>query len=325
VEAVAASPAITPEQRLVQRVTFGATLTDMARIGQVGYLAYLVEQLDYEKIDDSWLEDILRENLPTLSMSAGEIYHGFPERIDIPIFELLIARVYRAIYSPRQLFEVMVEFWSDHFNIDLFGDTGYFLKLVDDRDVIRRHAMGKFSDLLKASAHSPAMLAYLTNDSNYKDHPNENYARELMELHTLGADNGYTQEDVRQVARCFTGWAYEWEGPGLGAFRFYPEAHDDGEKVVLGQVIPAGGGIGDGERVLDILARHPNTAWFVARKLLRFFWGYEPPAQYVAQVAGVYLRSGGDVRSMLRVILKRKWMETATPKLKRPFHLIASA
>ncbi|HSF38998.1 MAG TPA: DUF1800 domain-containing protein, partial [Thermoanaerobaculia bacterium] len=162
-------------------------------------------------------------------------------------------------------------------------------------------------------------------DTNHKDHPNENYARELMELHTLGADNGYTQEDVREVARCFTGWTWVQEGDSRGTFRFDAASHDTGKKVVLGRVIPAGGGVEDGEAVLALLAAHPNTARTLSRKLLRWFWGYEPPHGYVDQVAAVYLRTGGNVRRMLRTIFTPAWMESATPKLKRPFHLAVSA
>jgi uncharacterized protein (DUF1800 family) len=187
--------------------------------------------------------------------------------------------------------------------------------------------MGKFPELLKASAYSPAMLTYLTNDSNHKDDPNQNYARELMELHTLGADNGYTQKDVEEVARCFTGWTRYWteeETPEFGQFYFDPDAHDNGPKRVLGERIPGGGGVRDGERVLEILAAHPNAARFIARKLLVYFWGYDPPKAFIDQVAGVYQRTGGSIRAMLRSILKRGWMARATPKLKRPFHLMVS-
>jgi hypothetical protein len=326
IPAVAAA-AITPEQRLLQRATLGSSLYELEQIDRLGYQGYLNAQLNPEKLDDSELENALREGLPTLSMSAAEIYLNYPDDFSTGPYELLIATLYRALYSPRQLFESMVVFWSDHFNIDLWSDSQHFLKPIDDRDVIRRHAMGKFPDLLRASAHSPAMLVYLTNDSNYKDDPNQNYARELMELHCLGADNGYTQRDVEEVARCFTGWTLDWdeESDGFARFHFDEYAHDDGEKTVLGRRIPAGGGVQDGDRVLQILANHPNTARFLARKLLVYFWGYAPPQSYIDQIAAIYQRTGGNIRAMLRAILKRGWMATATPKLKRPFHLMVSA
>ncbi len=313
-----------PDLRLLQRTTLGPSLGDFVRLDEVGYAAYLNEQLNPAGIDDFGLERSLRDNLPTFRMTPAEIYTA--ENFDGP-YELIVAAFYRALYSPRQLFEAACVFWSDHFNIDVFGDSGYFLKIADDFDVVRRHALGTFPALLKASAHSPAMLAYLTNDSNYKDFPQQNYARELMELHTLGADNGYTQRDVEEVARCFTGWFinYDDESPDFGRFYFDSDAHDDGVKTVLGQRIAAGGGVRDGERVLEILAGHPNTSRFIARKLLRFFWGYEPPPRFVERVATVYRNTGGNIRAMLRTILQRRWMQSAPPKLKRPFHFTVSA
>ncbi len=322
-----AAGAATPEQRLLQRIGFGWHEAELARLGAIGYDAYLEEQLGYEALDDGPLESVLATAFPTLEMSAAEIYDGYGQQPVVPIVHLILAAVYRALYSPRRLFERMVVFWTDHFNIDLLSEVQFLLKPVDDREVVRAHALGTFPDLLSASAHSPAMLVYLTNDSNDKDHPNENYARELMELHTMGADRGYTQRDVREVARCFTGWTIQGRlgGNGLGTFFFDAARHDDGEKTVLGQTIPAGGGIEDGERVLEILAGHPRTARFISRKLLRWFWGYEPRRAAVDQVANAYQNSGGDLRAMLRVVLRRSRMATARPKLKRPFHLMVSA
>ncbi len=319
--------AVSPEQRLLQRITMGPTALDRERIQEVGYQRYLDEQLDYEALDDRELEEALAHFLPTLAMSPAELVAAYGEMPQVPVFHLLLATLFRAVYSPRQLFERMTVFWTDHFNIDILSDLGPYLKPTDDREVVRRHALGTFPDLLRASAHSPAMLSYLTNDSNRKGHPNENYARELMELHTLGVDNGYTQEDVREVARCLTGWVF-WPfraGAQAGRFLFYPPFHDTDAKVVLGQAIPAGGGVEDGETVLAILSDHPNTARFIAGKMMRFLWGYEPPNWMVEQAAEVYQDTGGDLRAMLRKMLDPGWMARATAKLKRPFHLVASA
>ncbi len=314
------------EQRLIQRVTLGMNQTDLDIIEAFNYYGYLGWQMNPEAIDDGGLEDILNEIFPTLALEPLDLFTRFEDNPEVPVFELLLAQLLRAVYSPRQLYERMVIFWTDHFNIDIFADFVYFFKSTDDRDVIRKHAMGTFPDLLRASAMSPAMLIYLTNDSNVKGHPNENYARELMELHTLGVDNGYTQEDVREVARCFTGWTFSQGEDGIvpGRFRFAPEEHDFGSKVVLGQLIPAGGGIEDGLQVLEILSSHPNTARFIATKMIRYFLTYEPPKQWVGRVADTYLATGGDIRAMLREILKRRWIERAEPKLKRPFHLAVS-
>ncbi len=318
---------IDAEQRLVQRLTMGWSPAEQALVEEIGYKAYLERQLDYESIDDSELESLLAQALPSLALSPAEILarYGGNNR-GRPVVELIVARIYRALYSPRQLFERMVEFWTDHFNIDLFADSGPVLKPTDDREVIRVHALGTFPELLRASARSPAMLSYLTNDSNRKGHPNENYARELMELHTMGADNGYTQKDVREVARCFTGWTIQGEraGPEAGRFVFNPATHDDGKKVVLGRTIPAGGGVEDGERVLEILAGRKETSRFIAEKLLRWFWRYEPKKSAINKVAAVYRKTGGDIREMLRVVLRRNRIRRARPKLKRPLHLTVS-
>jgi uncharacterized protein (DUF1800 family) len=314
---------LTPEQRLLQRISFGPTAADHERMRQIGYTAYLEEQLAYTHLDDLELESALAEALPTLSMTPGELY--FADNFDLT-YELPIAAIYRAIYSKRQLFEMMVHFWTDHFNIDLGGDAGYFLKQVDEREVIRKHALGKFPDLLKASSKSPAMLSYLSNDSNYADHPNENYGREVMELHSMGADQGYTQIDVREIARCLTGWFMAWEeDENFGHFKFEPDAHDFGAKRVIGLNIAAGGGVTDAEKVIDRLGKHPNTAIRIAKKLLVYLWGYEPPQNYINRVATVFKNTGGDIKAMLRTILQRSWIEHAPAKLKRPFHFAASA
>ncbi len=307
----------------------GPTTDDYSRIDSIGYDAWLDEQLDYTRLDDSALEDSLLDALPTLEMTAAELHDEFGNNPFIPIFELWVATLFRALYSPRQLFERMSVFWSDHFSIDIFGDFMEFMKPIDERQVARANALGNFPTMLSASAHSPAMLLYLTNDTNEKDHPNENYARELMELHTMGADNGYTEADVKEVARCFTGWT--WNPPYRGAtgevgtFRFAKQIHDKGKKRVLGKNIPAGGGISDGERVIEILAERKETADFIATKMLRWLHGYEPSKKLVRKVSKAYRRTDGDISTMVRTALRSKQLASATPKLKRPFHLIVSS
>ncbi|MEE8523734.1 MAG: DUF1800 domain-containing protein [Thermoanaerobaculia bacterium] len=315
-------------RRFLQRMSMGWTLVEQQRIDEIGTAAYLDEQLDPESIDDQGLEDALHEALPTLSMTPGEIFLQYREDVAVPLLELLVATSLRSIYSPRQLVERMAVFWTDHFNIFLYALPAAFLKPADDRDVVRRHALGTFPDLLRASAHSPAMLDYLTNNSNVRDHPNENYSRELMELHTLGVGGGYTEQDVKEVARCFTGWTY-WgydAGPSFGSFLFSPRLHDFEAKTVLGQTIPAGRGIEDGEAVIDILAGHPSTARFIATKMLRYMWGYEPPPAAIEDVAQTYLDTGGDIRSMLRsIFVDSGFFKLPAAKIKRPYHLIVSS
>jgi uncharacterized protein (DUF1800 family) len=315
-----------------------------------------------------------------------------PQRI---MAELQASRILRAVYSERQLQEVMVDFWSNHFNVFAGKGADRWLLISYDRDTIRPNAMGKFSDLLQATAQSPAMLFYLDNFQSVSPNAqlgvgnrraqrgplaqllmgdrsnnrrqvlmsnnpeqqrpqqrarrgiNENYARELMELHTLGVEGGYTQKDVQEVARCFTGWTILaprgagaatqaiLNGPradmlreNAGKFFFNPRAHDDGEKVVLGHNIPAGGGMKDGLIVLDILARHSSTAKFIATKLVRHFVSDNPPAGLVDRVAATFTRSDGDIRETLRTIFfsaEFNSPEAYRAKVKRPFELTISA
>jgi uncharacterized protein (DUF1800 family) len=226
----------------------------------------------------------------------------------------------RAVYSEQQLYEVMVGFWSDHFSIFHYKSRCEYLKTIDDREVIRKHALGKFGDLLKASAHSPAMLFYLDNVLNEKSHPNENYAREIMELHTLGVYGGYTEDDIKEVARCFTGWHIN-EG---GEFVFVEGEHDQGEKTVLGHTIPARGGKSDGDRVLDILIDHPSTRRYVSAKLVRRFVADDPPAALVDACVQTWEASDGDIKAVVRTILTSAEFAAAPPKLKRPFELAVS-
>jgi uncharacterized protein (DUF1800 family) len=258
------------------------------------------------------------------------------------VTELQRAAMLRAVYSERQLYELMVDYWENHFSIFAYKDADRYLLTSFDRDTIRPFALGRFRDLLGATAHSPAMLFYLDNwqsslQRNYpatKDKParttggvNENYARELMELHTLGVDGGYTQKDVQEVARCFTGWTIQKPNEE-GLFLFRPGAHDDGEKIVLGHRIPAGGGISDGERVLDILATHPSTAGLIATKLARRFISDEPPQSVIDRAAKVFLKTDGSIRETLRAIITSpEFFSAATyrAKVRTPFEYVVAA
>ena len=228
----------------MNRLTFGPRVEERARFAEIGLQAYIEEQLNYASINDLTC-NLQLSTFNTLKMAANELegisnqlFDGYDREI-IPN-ELRQATLMRQIYSKRQLYEIMVEFWSDHFNIFIEKGNGFYLKTVDDREVIRKHALGSFRDLVWASAHSPAMMIYLDNQANEKSHPNENYARELMELHTLGVDGGYTQKDVMELARCLTGWNVK-EHFWLGDFVFKEDLHDTGEKNVLGLSDPAVG------------------------------------------------------------------------------------
>ena len=245
--------------------------------------------------------------------------------IEQVLFELQRADLLCAVYGRNQLLERMTDFWLNHFNIYALKTNSAFRLAGDTRKVIRANALGKFPDMLRASAHSPAMLGYLDNTSNKSGVPNENYARELMELHTLGVHGGYTQRDVMEVARCLTGWTVEdrFLHP-RGKFRFNPDVHDTGSNFVLGHVIPAGGFQEDGEMVLDILAKHPATAKHISTKLCRQFLGREDSA-WIDRLSAVYLASGGDLRSILHPLLTSQDLLVAPPIAKRPLDYVASA
>ena len=310
----------------LNRITFGARVEERAHFVEIGLQAYIEEQLDFETIND-FACDLQLLNFKTLNMQANELegisnqlFDGY-DREKAPN-ELRQSTFLRQLYSKRQLYEVMVEFWSDHFNIFMDKEKEFFLKTVDDREVIRKHALGNFRDLVWASSHSPAMMVYLDNQANEKSHPNENYARELMELHTLGVDGGYTQKDVMELARCLTGWNVK-EHFWLGDFVFKDDLHDTGEKNVLGLSIQPSG-IKEAEQVIEMLAMHPSTAKFICTKLARRFIADTPPQELVEKAAQTFLDTKGDIKSVLRVILF-EGLPLAEPKYKRPVNFLLSA
>ncbi|HSH01256.1 MAG TPA: DUF1800 family protein [Anaerolineae bacterium] len=301
-----------PLQRFLHRAGFGPRPGDYHQAAQLGLPAYLEQQLDHLNIDNT-ATDLMIANLDHYHMDASQLASA--DEHDV-IQDLLKARIRYALYSKRQLYEVMVEFWSDHFSIFLRKNKQMpMLKTIDDRDVIRPHALGKFRDLLFASAQSPAMLVYLDNIRNIKTEPNENYARELLELHTLGVTAGYTQQDVQEVARAFTGWTTQRR---RGQFQFREQLHDNGRKQILDLTLMPGQGQNDGFKLLEMLATHPSTAHFIATKLVRRFVADEPPTDLVTQVAQTFLDSDGDIKSMLRLIFLSPHFAAAPPKLKRP-------
>ena len=222
------------ELRLARRITMGLTQSDAQAAVKLGYKGYLEKQLNAPASDDAELEKHIAQTYPALSMTYPQIRDFVDNGKGDAQKQLFEATVLRSATSHRQLLQRMVEFWTDHFNIDI--EKVHEIKILDDREVIRPNALGKFPALLAASGKSPAMLDYLDNASSRKEHPNQNYARELMELHTLGVDGGYTQQDVVEVARCFTGWTrnYDPKSPDRGKFVFNPKWHDDGEKNGFG-------------------------------------------------------------------------------------------
>jgi uncharacterized protein (DUF1800 family) len=282
-----------------------------------------------------------------------------------PESSLAQAKIYQAVGSDRQLQEVLVDFWFNHFNVDAGKGATSFMLAAYERDAIRPHVLGTFRDLLEATANSAAMMFYLDNWQSSVTPPesgvtvearpaapfqrllgalgqqkprglNENYARELMELHTLGVDGGYTQKDIIEVARCFTGWTIgsnpsgviTFAGGASGEFAYKDEMHDKGEKTVLGVTIPAGGGKQDGEKVLDILARHPSTARFISRELAERFVADDPPPALVERMAATFQSTGGDIRAVLTTLFHSREFSSEgayRSKLKTPLEFVVSA
>jgi uncharacterized protein (DUF1800 family) len=399
----APEPAIVAEPReqtadqqvrhVLNRLAFGARPGDAERVRAVGLDRWIATQLQPSRIRDTAVERIVG-GLPTLALSSRELFERYPtpqvirarrERSEMSredsielrriaqesrrvLADMQVAKVARAVASERQLEEVMVDFWENHFTV--FGGKGperYFIASYE-REAIRPRALGNFRDLLGAVAQSPAMLFYLDNWQSAVEEGrpslecgmrnadcrqqraarrrsmrnpnsafripgsrsrglNENYARELLELHTLGVDGGYTQQDIVNVARAFTGWTLEQPRRG-GGFVFRPVMHDAGEKTVLGQRLAAGRGMEDGEQVLDIVARHPSTARFIATKLARRFVSDDPPESLVQRAAETFRRTEGDIREVVRTIVtSQEFFASAAyrAKIKSPLELVVSA
>jgi hypothetical protein len=309
------------ELRLLRRVTNGVTTEDVAFISSLGYDQYLEWQLSPETIADPEAEARC-QGFTTIGLAPFSLYGQSTDTVTREVGEAMISR---AVYSNRQLFERMVEFWSDHFHTNL--NTVGIHKTFEDREVYRKGALTTFGTLLNASAMSPAMLTYLNNTQSTKTAPNQNYAREVLELHTLGVDGGYTQQDVQEVAKCFTGWRVQGNTGDARAGLFFYDAsrHDNGSKLVLGVPFAAGGGINDGLNVINILSTHPSTARFVSRKLLRWLLDYNPSTTLVNDIAGEFLRTQGNIKAMVRRILSYENILWSPPLFKRPFHYVASA
>ncbi|HLQ77160.1 MAG TPA: DUF1800 domain-containing protein [Terriglobia bacterium] len=360
---------------VLNRLAFGPRPGDVDRVQSMGIRQYIEQQLHPEQINDSAADTRLSQ-LPSIHMKMDDLMDKYPEPQQIAqrsgirnpkagdkdaaqdrarlqeymrvnglerpqqlLQELESQKIIRGVYSERQLQEVMTDFWFNHFNVYWNKGQDKWFTTDYEINVIRPRALGKFRDLLMATAKSPAMLFYLDNhlsttpnmvaplsavtaarlaNPNAPLSPtiqaaaakqgkgkragiNENYGRELMELHTMGVDGGYTQKDVTEVARALTGWTIDRPRDGA-RFIFRPAMHDRGEKIVLGQKIRAGGGIEDGEKVIDILAHQPSTAHFIATKLVRYFVNDNPPEPLIEKVAATYMKSDGDIREMLRTI-----------------------
>ena len=419
-------------QQVLSRLTFGARTGDVDQVRSLGVDKWIDVQLHPERIDDG-AADALMSKYPVLNMKTADIVADYTavqklqrqvnkagagdstmnksetrrelivqnpqlaaaaKQAQQLVGQIQAAKLARAVTTNRQLDEVMVDFWENHFSVFAGkGQTRLFLAQYD-RDVIRPNALGKFRDLLGAVAKSPAMLFFLDNWQSAADstHPtlaarngflrrrpglvvrrsggfigggggfgagrqfppavrqrlenatpeqrqqiiqrlqqqakrglNENYARELMELHTLGVDGGYTQKDVQEVARALTGWTFNRQS---GEFVFNPAIHDAGEKIILGHKFPAGHGEEEGEQVLDLLARAPATARFITTKLARHFVSDDPPKALVDRCASEFSKTDGDIRQTLSCVIESPEFFSRPAyraKVKTPFEVVASA
>jgi uncharacterized protein (DUF1800 family) len=270
------------------------------------------------------------------SAQEREIIRALANPAGVVAYELQQAKLMREIYSERQLLEVMTDFWLNHFNVYQYKNQCAYYTTAYERDVIRPHALGKFYDLLVATAQSPAMLMYLDNWLSIGPHSqaagkngqsglNENYGRELMELHTLGVDGGYTQSDVTELARVLTGWTIAQPDDG-GQFQFDPRRHDPGIKMVLGEKIYEAGS-DEGLRALDMLAHHPATARFISRSIATRFVSDDPPKSLVDRMAATFQSSDGDIREVMRTMLRSPefWSpKVYGTKLKTPLEFVVS-
>jgi uncharacterized protein (DUF1800 family) len=369
----------------LNRLGFGPRPGQVEQIEKTGLENWIQAQLHPETIDDPIIDTRLAQ-LPSLGMSAAALMSEYPpqdiaaKRLGVKVEEyqkrlqdlarqpgganslpfkdqnqlvneMMAAKILRAAYSERQLSEQLCDFWFNHFNIFVYKDLDRWYLIPYERDAIRPHVLGKFRDLLEATAKSPAMLFYLDNSSSadphaferLRGHPaqsrpgeklpslgprrglNENYGRELMELHALGVDGGYKQEDVAEVARAFTGWTIQSprENP---VFFFDERIHDPDPKRVLGKKIK-GGGIKDAEQVLDLLAKNERTARHISLQLAEHFVSDDPPPALVARMAKAFEKSKGDIRTVMTAMIYSPefWSRAAfRAKVKTPLELVAS-
>jgi uncharacterized protein (DUF1800 family) len=357
-------------RHLLNRFAYGPRPGDVARLRAVGAAGWLDAQLRPESIVQPEPVAHALAALPTLSenhtatlaafarlqadaLRAGrseaeraEAARGVGALVRRVQDEARQARLLRAVAGERQLEEVLVEFWFNHFNVfagkeSVRATVGFY-----ETEAIRPHVLGRFRDLLGATARHPAMLNYLDNWQSVvagfrppagavlpegfraPRGPNENYARELLELHTLGVDGGYLQADVAALARVFTGWSFDRREPGPDhAFRFYRARHDAGPKRLLGLEVP-GGDVQAGEWALDLLARHPSTARHVSHRLARAFVADQPPPGLVERLAARFLETDGDLRDLVRTLATSPEFvrpEAHGGKFKTPYHYVVSA
>jgi uncharacterized protein (DUF1800 family) len=329
-----AAPANPKVIHLLNRLSLGIRPGEIDRVQQLGVDKYIQQQLSPDSIVEPAILTDRLSRLDTINLSPAELFQRYnpnrqadlesPLPIDKKIQQqqtrlvtnqAIEARLWRSIYSQRQLNEVMVDFWYNHFNV--YADKGIDKLWVGayEQQAIRPHALGKFRDLLGATARHPAMLFYLDNWRNSvpnisqirkKEGINENYARELMELHTLGVDGGYQQSDVLALAKIFTGWGFKQPGqkvPDGYSFYFNRNRHESSDKIFLNKTI-AGAGIEEGEQALDLLAKHPSTARQISFKLAQYFVSDNPPKSLVSKLVKRFTATNGDIKLVLGTLFQ---------------------
>ena len=319
----------------LNRLGYGPRPADVRRVLAMGLEDWVEEQLS--PLPDPDLDTRLR-GFTTLGYPISQVLaafnadRGFGQILD----EFLAAKLVRSAHASNQLQEVLVDFWFNHFNVFIGDGFVRYSAMAYERDAIRPHVLGRFRDLIGAVAAHPAMLFFLDNYLNRADSTergrmvagiNENYGRELLELHTVGVDAGYTQDDVREAARVFTGWGID-NVNNAGNFVFRPAFHDRAAKHVFGLDVAAGGGKEEGDRLLDHLCAHPATARFVSWRLAQRFVADDPPARVVDRMAATFQSSRGDLRAVLRTMVGTAefWAEAFGPgKVKTPLELVVSA
>ena len=308
------------ETHLLLRLGFLPSGWAAERLQELGVEAFVEEQLHPEQIpeDPDVARKLGRFKLLELSPRALARVENGEGRAYVELARRWLVLNAR---SRRRLAARMTAFWANHFYVPAEAAAhqhAHYLKTLEN------HALGGFRQLLFAVAHHPAMLTYLNNDTNVKDHPNENYARELMELHTLGVDGGYTERDVREAARALTGWTTHPRTEN--GFYFDPDDHDAGAKQILGHSFPGGRGVEDGLGLLDLLARHPSTARFVAYKLALWFVSDDPPQSLIRRLAAEFTRSRGQIRPLLRALFTAPEFYAASGKrMRTPADFLSAA
>jgi hypothetical protein len=306
-----------PDLHLLRRATWGPAPTMLKRIHAMGADAWLEEQLRPRSIDDSACGTMIATRFPILSTGMTEAFTTLNGTWDL-MQQLSLAAIARATWSRRQLFEVMVDFWSNHLNVTNPSDNVWWSRHDYDRTVIRRFAMGKFSNMLAASATHPAMMMYLNNAESTGDNPNENYGRELLELHTVGVEAGYTEDEMSASALALTGFGISWD---TGAFEYHPQDHYTGRVSVLGwsAANASARGYGMGLAYLDYLAHHPCTARHIATKLCERFVSDTPPPTLVRTLAQTYLANDTAIVPVLRALFhSRTFQLSIGQKVRRP-------